>query len=107
MMDRFLSGWLLPLFLGPCSLLVAGENKPSPYPPTRAENVVDKIHGVEVADPYRWLEDADNPEVKEWVAKQNSYTRSILDDLPGRDKIRQRLSTLLDIGILNTPKPAR
>src|SRR5208282_5242053 len=77
------------------------------YPPTRTDKVIDKLHGVEVADPYRWLEEADNPEVRAWVEKQNAYTRSLLDQLPGREKIRERLSALLDIGSLGTPVPAK
>jgi prolyl oligopeptidase len=86
--------------------LAAMEQKPSPYPQTRTEKVVEKIHGVAVADPYRWLEDAGRPEVKAWVKKQNRYTRSLLDRLPGRDQIHDRLSALLDIGTLGTPHPA-
>jgi len=41
-------------------------------PPTRREDVVDVLHGVEVADPYRWLEDGDDPEVQAWLAEQNA-----------------------------------
>src|SRR5437868_2562133 len=76
-----------------------------PYPPSRIDKVVDKIHGVEVTDPYRWLEDGEAKEVKEWVDKQNAYTRGVLDKLPGRDKIHDRLSSLLEIGTLGTPVP--
>ena len=57
--------------------------KPS-YPPTRTEDVVEKLHGVPIPDPYRWLEDGTSAEVKEWVEKQNTFTRSILDKVPGR-----------------------
>ena len=85
----------------------AAEKKPSPYPPTRVDPVVEKIHGVTVVDPYRWLEDGSSPAVKQWTAKQNAYTRSVLDKLPGRAQIHARLSALLDIGSLGTPEPAR
>jgi prolyl oligopeptidase len=77
------------------------------YPPAKVDSVVDIIHGVQVADPYRWLEDAENPQVKEWVEKENQFTRSILDKLPGREQIHQRLETLLDIGVLGTPVPRK
>ena len=60
-----------------------------------------------VVDPYRWLEDGASPAVKEWTAKQNAYTQSVLDKLPGRDQIHARLSELLDIGSLGTPEPAK
>ena len=45
----------------------AAEKKPSPYPPTKIEPVVEKMHGVEIVDPYRWLEDGASPAVKEWT----------------------------------------
>ncbi len=81
-------------------------NKPE-YPPTKKVNVVEKLHGVEITDPYRWLEDAKSDDTKEWTAKQNAYTRSVLDKLPGRDKIHERLSALLEIGTLGTPVPVK
>ena len=43
--------------------LHADDKRPA-YPPTRTDNVVEKLHGVAVADPYRWLEDADSAEVR-------------------------------------------
>src|SRR5437899_9434804 len=77
------------------------------YPPTKVDPVVETIHDIEIADPYRWLEEADNPQVRVWVEKQNNFTRSILDKLPGREKIHDRLEKLLDIGILGTPVPRK
>lgn len=79
--------------------------KKSAYPPSNAEKVVDRLHGVEVADPYRWLEEADKAEVRAWVDKQSEHTKGVLDKLPGRDKIHARLEKLLDIGTLGTPVP--
>lgn len=64
------------------------------YPESPRQDVVDTYHGVEVADPYRWLEDVDAPEVAQWVQAQNRLTRSVLQQLPGRDRLRKRLSTL-------------
>jgi prolyl oligopeptidase len=70
---------------------------------TRAEPVVETLHGVEVRDPYRWLEDAQAPEVKEWTAAQNAHMRKTLDAVPGRDWIEQRLWQLHEIGALGVP----
>jgi prolyl oligopeptidase len=99
---------LLPvLILAICEpMLDSAEPKPA-YPPSKTEKVVDKIHGVEVADPYRWLEDGNSAEVKAWVEKQNAFTNNVLEKLPGRERIRKRLSTLLDVGTLGTPIPAK
>src|SRR5262245_47620555 len=56
--------------------------------------VVDTYHGVEVRDDYRWLEDTNAPATREWVKRQNRYTRAVLDGLPGRDEIRSRLRAI-------------
>jgi prolyl oligopeptidase len=73
-------------------------------PTTRVNNVVETIHGRKVEDPYRWLEDKESKEVKSWVEKQNEYTRSILDSLPAREKIKERLDKFLSIGQIGTPQ---
>jgi prolyl oligopeptidase len=67
----------------------------SPPPPTRREAVVDVVHGVSLTDPYRWLEDGDDPEVTQWVAAQNHHTRQALDARPDRDRWHERLSALV------------
>jgi prolyl oligopeptidase len=77
------------------------------YPSTRTEKIVDRLHGVDVADPYRWLEDGNSKEVKDWVEKENAFTRSILDKSPARAAIQKRLSSLLDIGTVGTPTPVK
>ena len=44
------------------------------YPETRASEHVDTYHGIEVADPYRWLEDTDSDATAAWVKAQNQVT---------------------------------
>ncbi len=56
--------------------------------------MVDVIHGVDVADPYRWLEDGSSSEVAEWVAAQHRCTRQALDARPDRGRWHERLSAL-------------
>jgi prolyl oligopeptidase len=103
-MKRYLLLLALTILPGGPLAAPAGDGKPA-YPPTRAEKIVENLHGVAVADPYRWLEDGGSPEVREWVAKQNDFTRSVLDGVAGRDWIRERLAALLDIGYVGTPVP--
>ena len=75
------------------------------YPETRRVDQRDTYHGIEVADPYRWLE-ADvrsSPEVAAWVDAQNAYTRSVLDALPGRGYVAGRLEALMDRPRIGSP----
>ncbi len=66
------------------------------YPDTRRDKVTDTYFGVEVADPYRWLEDDRSEETAQWVEAQNAVTRSVLDQIPYRDQIADTLEALLD-----------
>jgi prolyl oligopeptidase len=70
---------------------------------TRRDVVVEKLHSVEVADPYRWLEDQNSPETRAWIDGQNKYTESVLNPLPGKERIRQRLSELIQIDTIGIP----
>ncbi len=72
----------------------------NPPPPTRREVVTDTLHGVTLADPYRWLEDGDGPEVQQWVADQNRYTRQALDARPDRDAWHERLVALMGLPVV-------
>jgi len=84
---------VLPLWL--LSIWIPAEaGQPLNYPLTRMVDQVDELHGVKVADPYRWLEDLDSPETAAWVAAQNELTFSYLEKIPVREKIRQRLTHL-------------
>src|SRR5271167_1168262 len=74
-------------------------NIPKP-PETKQQPVTDDYFGQRVVDPYRWLEDGSTPETQQWVSGQLAYTRSILDNLPGREKLHDRIERLLEIGNL-------
>ena len=66
------------------------------YPDTRRGDDVDHYGATQIADPYRWLEDLDSPEVAAWVAAQNAITVTHLDALPLRNRLKQRLTQLWD-----------
>lgn len=67
---------------------------PIPYPPTRAEDFVEDLHGVQVPDPYRWMEDLESAELRRWIEAQNALTFDLLDSSPLREDIRQRMTAL-------------
>ncbi|RPI14295.1 MAG: S9 family peptidase [Ignavibacteriae bacterium] len=72
------------------------------YPETKKVDVVDNYFGTKVADPYRWMEDMDSPDVKKWIEEENKITFGYLDKIPFREKIRARLTE-----VWNYPKYSR
>jgi prolyl oligopeptidase len=75
-------------------LIMTASAAPPPYPVTTRTNVVEQLHGVTVADPYRWLEDDHAPETKAWVEAQNRVTFAHLERIPERARLRERLTKL-------------
>ena len=66
------------------------------YPHTRKSDHIDITHGIPVADPYRWLEDIQSEETTAWIEAQNQLIRAYFSEIPGYDRIRQRLNELSD-----------
>jgi prolyl oligopeptidase len=80
-------------------------NAPRQAPPeANIMAVIDNYHGLQIADAYRWLEDAAAPETRQFVAAQNAYTRSVLENISGRDELRRRVEQLLTIGRVASPR---
>ena len=73
-------------------------------PKAKVAPVEDIVQGHKIVDRYRYLEDPNDPDTKLYVEQELSYTRAILDPLPGRDKINARLSQLLEIGTVGAPQ---
>jgi len=73
------------------------------YPQTRTVEQKDDYHGVAVADPYRWLEDANSEETHAWVEAQNKLTQSYLAQIPRREAIKQRLTQLWNFERFSVP----
>ncbi|HUG84073.1 MAG TPA: prolyl oligopeptidase family serine peptidase [Euzebya sp.] len=66
------------------------------HPPTRRDDTTDTLHGTQVTDPYRWLEDQESAEVADWVAAQAAHADRHLSQLPQRDAIRAQLAAIWD-----------
>ena len=81
------------------------ENMPLTYPQSAVVDQLDLYHGVEVRDPYRWLEDdiRESKAVADWVAAQNEVTFGYLEGLPARAAIEERLRVLWDYEKFTVP----
>ena len=64
------------------------------YPYAKTVEQVDDYHGVKVTDPYRWLEDTDSRDTRDWVEAENKLTFSYLEQIPYRQAIHDRLTKL-------------
>ncbi len=73
------------------------------YPTTATVDQIDNYHGIQIADPYRWLEDANSEATKEWVEAQNQVTFNYLAGIPGRQQIQNRLSQLFNYERYSAP----
>ncbi len=74
------------------------------YPDTKTSDLVETLHGTEVPDPFRWLEDDNSEATKAWVKAQNQVTDAYLDSLPTRDEIHTRVSKLLNFERIGRPQ---
>ncbi|XP_058225537.1 uncharacterized protein LOC131334513 [Rhododendron vialii] len=99
-------------FLSPHSLssnkgmgsLSATDDVALKYPVVRRDDsVVDDYHGVSVSDPYRWLEDPEAEEVKDFVQKQVKLTESVLEKCETREKLCEKITKLFDHPRYNAP----
>jgi prolyl oligopeptidase len=99
------------LAAGP-SLAAATAAAVPPPPPTASRPVKEVVHGIPIVDDYRWLEGsadpktpgATTPEVAAWTEAQNAYTRSVLDNLPGRKELEAKLRPLMEVGSVGLPR---
>ncbi len=66
------------------------------YPDTLRKDEGEDLHGIYVPDPYRWLEDLDSEETRNWIEQQNRVTFELLNQIPARKKIQERITALWD-----------
>jgi prolyl oligopeptidase len=70
---------------------------PVTYPASAKDpSVSDDYFGTKITDPYRWLEDDQSAETKDWVTKQNLVTFGYLSQIPFRDQVKERLSQIFN-----------
>jgi prolyl oligopeptidase len=78
----------------PVVALISTLTMAADYPQTPKKPVIENVHGIEITDPYRWLEDQESPETRAWLEAQVRHTRSILATYPGREAIHKRMAAL-------------
>ena len=73
------------------------------YPKTKKVDTITNYFGTQVKDPYRWLEDDMSEETARWVKDQNKTTFSYLENIPFREELKQRLTTLWNYEKVGAP----
>ena len=73
-------------------------------PPSRVQDMNEVLHGIEIGDPYRWLEDQDSAETRTWIDAQNKYTDSLLHARSGRGELREMVRQFLEIDTIDVPR---
>ena len=84
-------------------LLLTGKESPIAYPNSYPDDTIEKIHGIEVADPYRWLENLNSKQTHQWIKEQNALTEKHLNRIPGREALNTHLTQLWNVERFGTP----
>ncbi|MGI8603795.1 MAG: prolyl oligopeptidase family serine peptidase [Verrucomicrobiales bacterium] len=87
---------ILPRFflIGPLLICQVVAEPVLKYPATQRLDLIEKLHGVDVPDPYRWLEETDSAPARQWIEAQAELARGYLSKLPGRPALRKRIEEL-------------
>jgi prolyl oligopeptidase len=72
-------------------------------PKTEVKDFKETVQGMEIVDPYRWLEDQESPETRAWIDRENAYTDATLSKIPGREEVVNKLSSFLKIEVMSAP----
>lgn len=97
MLNKIISGLVL------CIIIAGTSFAQLKYPETKKVNQIDNYFGVSVEDPYRWMEDLNDENLKVWIEKQNDLTQSYLSGYPDREKIKNRLTNIWNFERAGSP----
>ena len=87
-----------------CGSVLMAQTSSFKYPQPRKGDTSDTYFGTKVADPYRWMEDLNSPELKQWIDAENAITFKYLDSLPVRDALKARLTELYNYPRVTPPR---
>jgi prolyl oligopeptidase len=85
-------------------VIAAAQEASITYPRPTKGPVVDDYFGTKIADPYRWMEDLNAPELKTWIDAENAITFKYLDALPDRDALKKRITELWNYPKVGMPR---
>ncbi|WP_034260027.1 prolyl oligopeptidase family serine peptidase [Altibacter lentus] len=102
-MNKYLIPFSMALIFVACKEETKKESIAVTYPQTKKVDTVDTYFGVDVNDPYRWLEDDRSAETEDWVKRQNKVTFDYLDNIPFREALKERLSSLWNYEKVGAP----
>ncbi|RZK03617.1 MAG: S9 family peptidase [Novosphingobium sp.] len=102
------AAWLTFSSQAPASQQTAKDTTLIPYPETRRGDVSETLFGETIADPYRWLENdvRNDPDVADWVERENKVTDAYLETLPQRAWFKDRIRGLMDYERFGLPTKA-
>src|SRR5256712_10283477 len=87
-----------------CGSVLIAQTSSFKYPQPRKGDTSDNYFGTKIADPYRWMEDLNSPELKQWIDSENAITFKYLDSLPVRDALKARLTELYNYPRVTPPQ---
>lgn len=73
------------------------------YPKAKKISHIDDYHGNKIEDPYRWLEDTNSDETKQWIEQENKLTNEYLSKIPYRNSLKNRLTELMNYERYSAP----
>ncbi len=76
---------------------------PIKYPNAKMVDLVERIHGHTVSDPYRWMEELESDSLRQWIRAENALTEDVLNRSSLREEIRQRMTELWDVEKYGAP----
>jgi prolyl oligopeptidase len=96
---------LLPKNIAVILIFVSCSNEPkeTPYPISKKVDFVETIHGYEIEDQYRWLEDFTSEESKTWVDEQNKFTQNFIGKNKYKKSIAKNLNSTWDTESISIP----
>ena len=84
-------------------IISCSNQKTSGYPETKKEEFTETIHGYEISDSYRWLEDFTSDDSLDWVKRQNKFTKTFISNNKYKKNIANYLKQIWENESISIP----